>query len=336
MKESILITGASGSIGSFLTEEALARGMQVWAGIRSTSSRRYLQQRELHLLELDMARPDRLKAQLASHKAANGRWDYVIHCAGATKCADKADFDRTNYQQTRHLVEALGELEMMPRQLIFLSSLSIYGPIHEQDRKPICETDTPQPNTAYAQSKLKAEQYLQSIEGLPYVIFRPTGVYGPRERDYFLMVQSISRHIDTAAGFGRQDLTFVYVRDVVQAVFRSIERHIVRRTYLLSDGQVYSSSTFSQLIRQELGNPWVVRLTFPLWMLRLVSGVAEWWARLHGKASTLNSDKYRIMKQRNWQCDISPAVSELGYQPQYDLPRGVAECVAWYKQEGWI
>ena len=225
---------------------------------------------------------------------------------------------------------------MMPRQLIFLSSLSIYGPIHEQDRKPICETDTPQPNTAYAQSKLKAEQYLQSIEGLPYVIFRPTGVYGPRERDYFLMVQSISRHIDTAAGFGRQDLTFVYVRDVVQAVFRSIERHIVRRTYLLSDGQVYSSSTFSQLIRQELGNPWVVRLTFPLWMLRLVSGVAEWWARLHGKASTLNSDKYRIMKQRNWQCDISPAVSELGYQPQYDLPRGVAECVAWYKQEGWI
>lgn len=49
--------------------------------------------------------------------------------------------------------------------------------------------------------------------------FRPTGVYGPRERDYFLMVKSIKQHIDFAPGFKRQDLTFIYVRDLVQAVF---------------------------------------------------------------------------------------------------------------------
>ena len=336
MKESILITGASGFIGSFLVEEALKRGMQVWAGVRNTSSRRYLQHRKLHLLELDMAHPEQLKSQLSGHKGTYNRWDYVIHCAGATKCVDKAEFDQANYLQTRHLVEALSDLQMIPRQLIYLSSLSVYGPIHEQDGEPIRETDTPCPNTAYGESKLKAERYLQSLEGLPYVIFRPTGVYGPRERDYFLMVKSISRHIDTAAGLKPQQLTFVYVRDVVQAVFGSIDARVTRRAYLLSDGQVYSSRTFSDLIRRELGNPWVVRLTFPLWTLRLVSRLAEWWAGRHGKSSTLNSDKYRIMKQRNWQCDITPAVTELGYRPQYDLQRGVAECMAWYKQEGWI
>ena len=53
----------------------------------------------------------------------------------------------------------------------------------------------------------------------PYIILRPSGVYGPRERDYFLMAKSISQHIDFAVGFKRQDITFVYVEDVVQAVF---------------------------------------------------------------------------------------------------------------------
>lgn len=52
--------------------------------------------------------------------------------------------------------------------------------------------------------------------------------------------------------------------------------------------------------------------------------------------STLNGDKYNIMKQRNWQCDIAPAVRELGYRPAYDLDRGVTETIAWYKKEGWL
>ena len=42
------------------------------------------------------------------------------------------------------------------------------------------------------------------------------------------------------------------------------------------------------------------------------------------------------MKQRNWQCDITPAREELGYTPQYDLERGVKETIAWYKREEWL
>ncbi|MEO4857565.1 NAD(P)-dependent oxidoreductase, partial [Bacteroides uniformis] len=45
---------------------------------------------------------------------------------------------------------------------------------------------------------------------------------------------------------------------------------------------------------------------------------------------------YRIMKQRNWQCDITPAVEELGFSPEYDLERGVKETIAWYKDKGWL
>lgn len=334
--ESILITGASGFIGSFIVEEALNRKFGVWAGIRSSSSREYLRNRKIHFLELDFAHPNELRAQLSGHKGTYNKFDYIIHCAGVTKCVNKNDFDHVNYLQTKYFVDTLRELNMIPKQFIFISTLSVFGPVQEKTYAPISENDTPQPNTAYGLSKLKTELYLQSIPGFPYVIYRPTGVYGPREKDYFLMAKSIKQHTDFAVGFRRQDLTFVYVKDIVQAVFLGMEKQVSRRAYFLADGKVYNSRTFSDLIRKELGNPFVIRFRCPLIVLKVVSLLAEFWAKRRGTTSTLNSDKYRIMKQRNWQCDIAPAVEELGYTPQYDLERGVKETIAWYKDKGWL
>ena len=239
--KSVLVTGASGFIGSFIVEEALKRGFDVWAGIRSSSSREYLQDSRIHFLELDFAHSDVLCAQLSAHKEANGKFDYIIHCAGATKCVDKNDFDRVNYLQTRNFADTLRNLDMIPGQFVFISTLSVFGPVHEKSYTPIREEDTPLPNTAYGLSKLKAEAYLQSMPDFPYVIYRPTGVYGPREKDYFLMAKSIRQHTDFSVGFRRQDLTFVYVKDIVQAVFLGIEKQISRRAYFLADGKVYQS-----------------------------------------------------------------------------------------------
>lgn len=334
--ESILITGASGFIGSFIVEEALKRKFGVWAGVRASSSREYLKNRKIHILELDFAHPNELRAQLSGHKGTYNKFDYIVHCAGVTKCVDKNEFDRVNYLQTKYFVDALRELNMIPKQFIFISTLSVFGPVHEKTFEPITENDVPLPNTAYGLSKLKTELYLQSIPGFPYVIYRPTGVYGPREKDYFLMAQSIQKHTDVSVGFSRQDLTFVYVKDIVQAVFLGIGKQVVRRAYFLADGKVYQSRTFSDLIRKELGNPFVIRFRCPLIILKLVSLLAEFWAKQRNKTSTLNSDKYRIMKQRNWQCDITPAIKELGYSPEYDLERGVKETIAWYKEQGWL
>lgn len=334
--ESVLITGASGFIGSFIVEEALRRKFGVWAGIRSSSSREYLQNRKIHILELDFAHPNELRAQLSGHKGTYNKFDYIIHCAGVTKCVDKNDFDRVNFLQTKYFVDTLRELNMIPKQFIFISTLSVYGPVREKDFTPITEDDSPAPNTAYGFSKLKTELYLQSIPGFPYVIYRPTGVYGPREKDYFLMAKSIQQHTDFAVGFSRQDLTFVYVKDIVQAVFLGIDKQVCRRSYFLADGEVYQSRTFSDLIRKELGNPFVIRFRCPLIVLKVVSLLAEFWAKRQNTTSTLNSDKYRIMKQRNWQCDIAPAVKELGYSPEYKLERGVKETIAWYKEQGWL
>ena len=334
--ESILITGASGFIGSFIVEEALRRKFGVWAGVRSSSSREYLRDRKIHFLELDFAHPNELRAQLSGHKGTYNKFDYIIHCAGVTKCVDKKEFDLVNYLQTKYFIDTLRELNMIPKQFIFISTLSVFGPVREKTYDPIMESDTPSPNTAYGLSKLKTELYLQSVPGFPYVIYRPTGVYGPREKDYYLMAKSIRQHTDFSVGFRRQDLTFVYVKDIVQAVFLGMEKQVSRRAYFLADGKVYNSRAFSDLIRKELGNPFVIRLRCPLIVLKVVSLFAEFWAKRRNKASTLNSDKYRIMKQRNWQCDITPAVKELGFSPEYDLERGVKETIAWYKDKGWL
>ena len=333
MTNKILITGASGFIGSFIVEEALRREMEVWAAVRPTSSKRYLQDNRIHFIELDFGSKETLKRQLDGH-----RFDYVVHAAGVTKCLDKADFKRINTDGTRHLVDALIELGMPLKRFVYLSSLSVYGAIHEHmPYQDITENDCPHPNTAYGKSKLDAERYLDSIgNDFPYIILRPTGVYGPRERDYFLMAQSINRHVDFAVGFSRQDITFVYVLDVVQAVFLAFDRGMSGRKYFLTDGEVYRSADFSDLLKKEMDIGWMLRIVAPVWLLRIVTFFGERISRLTHKPIALNDDKYNILRQRNWRCDIEPTVDELGYHPHYKLAQGVKLTVKWYKRHRWL
>ena len=328
----ILITGASGFIGSFIVEEALKRGLETWAAVRGSSSKAYLQDERINLIALNLSSREELIEQLRPHQ-----FDYVVHAAGVTKCIDKRDFRRINTEGTKNLVLALQQLKMPVKRFVYLSSLSVFGAIREQQPyEEIRETDTPQPNTEYGRSKLEAEQWLDTLKDFPYVILRPTGVYGPRERDYFLMAKSIKGHSDFAVGYKRQDITFVYVSDVVQAVFLAIEKGQTGRKYFLSDGQVYQSTTFSDLIHEELGRPWWIRITAPVWVLRIVTFFGEHIGRMTGKISALNNDKYNILRQRNWRCDIQPAIDELGYQPQVKLKEGVRRSIKWYKEQGWL
>ena len=328
----ILITGATGFIGGFIVDEALSRGMQVWVAVRPTSSRKYLSDPRIQFLELNLSDKEQMKRQMDGL-----RFDYVVHAAGATKCLHAEDFFRSNTEGTKNLVQALMEQQMPLKRFVFVSSLSVYGPVAEQQPyREICGDDTPQPNTAYGRSKLAAEQYIESIEGFPYVILQPTGVYGPRERDYFMMAKSIKSHTDFSVGYKPQDLTFVYVLDVVQAIFLALDCQKTGGKYMLSDGEVYSSRTFSDLIHRELGHPWLLRIKAPIWLLRIITFCGEYIGRMTGKISALNNDKYNIMKQRNWRCDIKPAMSELGYKPKYQLDEGVRLTIKWYKENNWL
>ena len=341
MNGKILITGASGFIGSFIVEEALKRGFETWAAMRKNSSKAFLHDERIHFIELNLSSEEQLRQQLSNHS-----FDYVVHAAGVTKCLNKEDFHRINTVGTQNLVRAIMALGMPLKRFVYISSLSIMGAIREQQPyTEIREDDTPKPNTAYGRSKLETERWLDQMnqerargneELFPFVILRPTGVYGPRERDYFMMAKSIKAHTDFAVGYQPQDITFVYVTDVVQAVFLAMEKGVTGRRYFLSDGKVYQSATFSNLIHQELGRPWWIRITAPIWLLRIITFCGEYIGRWTGQVTALNNDKYYIMRQRNWRCDITPARQELGFEPLVQLEEGVRRAIAWYRENGWL
>ena len=189
----ILITGASGFIGGFLVEEGLRLGFEVTAAVRKSSNRKYLQDERIQFLELNLDHPIELQKQLALHILQNGKFDFVIHNAGVTKVAQKEEFHRVNSLNTQYLVDVLIENDWIPEKFIFISSLAAFGAGKKGSTQPIELTDKPNPINLYGKSKLVAEEYIASKEEFPYIFIRPTGVYGPREKDYFVFFKMINR-----------------------------------------------------------------------------------------------------------------------------------------------
>ena len=332
----ILITGASGFIGSNVVDKALELGYETWAGIRKSSSRQYLQDNRIHFIDLHYSDKQRLTEQLRDFSSRQGYFDHIIHIAGLTKAVHKSDFDKVNYQQTRNLVEALIETDTVPNSFLFMSSLSVMGPGDEFGYTPMYGDKPPTPNTAYGKSKLKTEDWLKSIDRFPYLILRPTGVYGPRDRDYLILMRAVKNGLDVGAGFRKQLLSFIFVEDLADVIFSLIEKGVNRKAYFVADGDIYTDSEFNTIVKEALQKKHVLRLKIPLFLVKPAAIINEKIALFFGKATTFNSDKYRIMKQRNWTCDITPLKEDIGFQPAYRLRGGIEKTIAWFKRTGWL
>ena len=333
--ENILITGASGFIGSFLVEKGIELGFQVYAGIRSSSSRKYLQDPRIRFLDFDFSSTGKVKETLESCRNNNISFRYIIHNAGLTKARKKEDFYRVNCQNTVHFIEALIQTGMVPEKFLFVSSLAAYGPGDPDSGQPVRLADEPKPIELYGKSKLEAERYITSLENFPWLIVRPTGVYGPKEKDYFVFFQTINRGMEPYIGFKKQTLTFIYVRDLVRFVFIAMSSEHTRKAYFVADGREYPSELFAQITKKALGRK-TIRFTVPLPVVKTIAVVGERLAGLWGGTPTLNTDKYNVLSSTNWRCETEPLQLDFGFTAEYDLERGVTETLAWYKKEGWL
>ena len=331
----ILITGASGFIGGFLVEEGLKRDYQVYAGIRKSSSKKYLQDPGIRFVEFDFSSVDRIVATLEELKEQNTRFHYIIHNAGLTKAQKKEDYSRVNYLNTKNFIEALKQAGMVPEKFIFISSLAAFGPGNPQTLEPVRLTDKPHPIEWYGESKLQAETYIQSLESFPWLIFRPTGVYGPREKDYFVFFQTIRRGLETYIGTTKQILTFIYVRDLVRVIFDAIPSSFIRKAYFVSDGNDYEAGSFAAITKKHL-NKRTIRLVIPRGVVKGLAFLLEKSYEVFGKTPTLNTDKYKVLSSTNWKCEVEPLQSDFNFKAEYDLDKGVKEAVEWYMKEGWL
>lgn len=325
----VLIVGAGGFIGGFIAREALSRGYETWCAVRESTSRRYLTDPELHFLTLDYDDPEKLRGQLSGQ-----RWDYIVYNLGATKCVNFSDFNHINVTYLRNFCEAIEANGQVPDRFVYISSLSAIGPGDEKNYTPLTGSMIPQPNTRYGLSKIKAETFLQTLPAsFPWIILRPTGVYGPHERDYLMMIKSIDSHFDFGVGFRRQMLTFIYVEDLARAIFDALEKAPVHRKYIISEPQAYSQAEFRRIVARELGRKLVIPVRLPLWALKIACKVSEIYGTARLEAVTLNTDKYNIMAQRNWNCDTSEAERDFGFKAQIDLTEGIRRTVRAYRNE---
>lgn len=324
----VLVTGASGFIGSTLIDRLLEAGTyEVYAGVRKTSARKYLQDSRIKFIDVAFSSPERLKQQLSEEN-----FDCIFHFAGLTKAKHLDDFEKVNFLLTKNLVDAI---DPQKTKLIYLSSFAAHGPGEEVHFTKAKISDENKPNTAYGRSKLKAENYINSSFKGKYVIFRPTGVYGPRETDYFVFFQTIDNHIEPYLGFVPQHLTFIYSKDLVEVCLKAFECEVSGKTYFVSDGKMYLDSDFAAITKQVLHKR-TLKLKFPLFIVRWISAFLDSFGRMIGKQFTLNNDKFAILAARNWECDIEDLKRDLNFEPKYDLQKGVEEAIAWYKKEKWL
>lgn len=331
MNKKVLIIGAGGFIGGFIADESLRRGFDTWAGVRASTSREFLNDAALKFIELDYSDADSMAAAFSEALPQGEKWDWIVYNLGATKCTNFADFNRINYIFLQNTVDALRKAGKIPEKFLFMSSLSAIGPGDEKNYEPLTSGTIPQPNTRYGVSKIKAETFLQTCSDLSWIIFRPTGVYGPHEKDYLMMIKSIDSHWDFGVGFRKQMLTFIYVKDLANAIFDALQSDkTLRKKYIISEPRAYTQKEFRKIVARQLNKKLVIPVRLPLWITYAASVVAEKYGVARMKPSTLNRDKFKIMKQRNWSCDISDAVEDFGFQARYTLEHGIHETVKAY------
>jgi len=328
----LLITGASGFLGSHLVEEALRRDLDVYAGIRKSSSRAYLQDERINFVELNFEDKSQMSILMKRKQ-----FDYVIHNAGVVSAPKLSDYMRVNFNYTKNFVEAIEASGEHLDKFTYISSAASYGPVASKDLTDFLKEEDPRrPINTYGEAKLASEQYLASLPEFPYVIMRPTGVYGPREKEILTFFKLINRHVEGYIGFRRQHLAFVYVKDLARVVLdATTSSDVSRKSYFVSDGRYYSQQDIGRTARQILGKK-TLRFHIPVTLIRSIAWAMEQVGKATGNYPPLNLEKVRILESLNWKCDIEPLKEDLNYQPQYDLEEGLVETLAWYREHGWL
>jgi len=329
MKKKILITGANGFIGSHLTEEALQHGYKVYAGVRKPSDLTYIKNLPVTFVEMDFSDKEKLRQTMKQY----GRFNYIIHNAGITKSCKQETFDEVNYGYTKHFIESLHETNLVPDKFIYMSSLAAIGPGNESTFEPVNNNTEPHPVSHYGAAKLKTERYIRSLNKFPHLIFRPTGVYGPRDKDYLVVFKNIKHGLETYVGTKNQHLTFLFIKDLTRLIIDSLGSRVFNKSYFVSDLKHYTTIEFSAIIKKEL-NTSAIALVFPELLAKPIAFLNEKLSCIFlRKAPTLNRDKFRELIMKNWLCDSSALVDDFGFEPEFDLEKGIHYTIQWYKNQ---
>ena len=322
-----LVTGASGFIGSHLTEALLSKGCRVRALVRTTSNLKWLKGLNLELAYGSFEDQSTLTDAVKDV-------DYIFHIAAA-KSGPRQKLLRDNVEAAINLTAAAKYAPGLKR-FVFSSSQAAAGPSGCLE-EPRCESDQCYPLSDYGRSKLEAERQLMKLaEQIPLTIVRPPTVYGPRDTDVFLYFQWINRGLALLPGFKKRYAHMIFVLDLAEGMIAAAESDAAAgKTYFLSDPQSYSWQEISSAIAQSLDKK-PVSINLPLGLAHFAALLAEGGALAAGKDSIFNRQKVREMAERYWTCSPGQAEKDFDFKCRYTLHQGLAATARWYRENGWL
>jgi len=327
MNKKVLITGSNGFVGSHVVESLINSDFLTYAGVRKTSNTKYLKDPRTNFFYFSFDEEDNLREQLRTHK-----FDYIILNAGVTIANNKEQYFKINAGYTRKFCKILVEEKVIPKKLVFISSLASHGPAEYQATQILDKNAVPHPVTWYGESKLQAEQFIQSFTQIPSLIFRPTAVYGPRDTAMLEVYKTIKRGIEPKIGFGTQGQTFIHVKDLADLIVASLDNNVVNKAYFVGDGTEYPSEVLNGIIKEKLGVK-TLKITIPIPIMKMIAFLSEMIGKVKGEVPLLNSNKVKEYFTRSFAIDTSELKNDFNFAPAYDLKSGMEETLDWYIEQ---
>ena len=329
MAETVMLTGATGFLGSAIARALVAEGHEVRALVRAETPRHVLRGLPVTYLEGDL----RDEASVAG--AARGAQS-VIHCAADYRIwvPDPERMAEINVGGTARVMRAA--LEAGCRRVVHVSSVATLKP--RADGTPATEEDAATPEQAigpYKRSKTEAERLVEAMvagEGLPAVIVNPSPPLGPRARR-----PTPTGRVILEAAWGRMPayvdtgLNLAHVDDVAAGCVAALTRGAVGERHILGGQDVPLGVLLGHIARHFGRRPPLRLPRAPLFPLALA---AEFWARRTGREPMLTLDALRMAGQRMY---FSSAKAErvLGYTAR-PWQQAVGDAIAWFREQGML
>lgn len=329
----VLVTGASGFLGRYVTRELINAGYKVKGAYHSPSKKTMVE--ELGAEPVSFSLEDE-----NTYLTALENVDVVIHLAAYYTFTGKRElYYKLNVEATEKLARLA--INKGVNRFIYCSSTEALGPV---ENPPADENAVPNPQNDYGKSKLEAEKRIISLraKGLKYTIIRPSGLYGPgnvNDVSYWFITGYIKGGLPSkfVIGDGKTYVQFAHVKDVARGFKLALEKEeSINETFVISEEKYYSYLEVYEILSELTGiSPPHIKLNPSLAKFLLL--FTEAYDKYIAKSGNI---MYRRMivdsvtKHRAY--SIRKAKEKLGYNPTYDLRKGLYETIEWYRKNGYL
>ncbi|HOV92027.1 MAG TPA: NAD-dependent epimerase/dehydratase family protein [Candidatus Kapabacteria bacterium] len=326
----VLVTGATGFIGSHLVDKLLEKNYSVIATIRKTSSLQWLINKPIQLVEASLNDKSQLLEIVKDV-------DYVYNVAGVIAAKSYEDFLKANKDGAKNLIESVYEVNPNIKRFIHISSQAAAGPATSLD-KPVKESDQCHPITSYGKSKKESEDVVLSFKDkLPVTIVRPPSVYGPRDpaiRDIFRIGKM---GLGPLMGFNDKYVSLIHCDDLVRGIIMAGESEKAKgEVYFITSKEFYNWPQIMDVLKQALGKKFFIKIRFPHPLVLAAGSISEFFGNFSKKPPVFDKEKAIDFIQDYWICSPEKAKNDIGFESQIDLQSGFNETAKWYIENKWI